>query len=416
MSEINFQSVQIQLGSIFTPGSPINNRDLFSGRKNQISKIINAITQKGFHAILYGERGVGKTSLSIILEAMLKNSQNPLPFYFLRANCDGSDNYSSIWKKVFENITINEATNSIGYIQNENIKHVSFLEKLPSEITPNIVKNALSAISQSQHSVIVFDEFDRINDEDRKIKKLIADTIKLLSDSGINSTILLIGVADSVDELIEDHNSIERALMQIPMPRMSSNEIKEIVENGLKRLSMEIDDEPKGQIISLSQGLPYITHLISLHSAQNALNNQRFKILTTDIEKGVEDAIEQSNQSLKSSYYKATKSQQPDNIFREVFLACALAETDEMDCFTAASIRKPLQIITGKQYEISSFARHLKKFTEEERGAVITKTGQERKSRYRFSSPILKPFAIMNGFRDKILDKEKLKLIRKNGN
>lgn len=412
MNESEKQSIQIQLGSTFTPGAPIDNKDLFSGRIDQINQIISAITQKGFHGILYGERGVGKTSLSMILQSIL--NANHHSFSFLRTNCDASDNYSSIWKKIFENVTLNQTSKAIGYMQNDNIETFSLLEKLPSEITPNIVKNALNAICQGKHFVIVFDEFDRINNEDRKLKKLVADTIKLLSDSGINATILLIGVADSVDELIDDHNSIERALMQIPMPRMSSSEIKEIIDKGLKRVSMEIEEEPKGQIISLSQGLPYITHLISLHSAKNAINNNRAKILSIDVEKGVSEAIEQSNQSLKSSYYKATKSHQPDNIFKEVFLACALAETDEMDCFTAAAIRKPLHIITGKQYKISSFARHLKKFTEDERGSAITMIGKERK-RYRFSSPILKPFAIMNGFKDKVLDKEKIKLIKKKG-
>jgi hypothetical protein len=45
-------------------------------------------------------------------------------------------------------------------------------------------------------------------------------TIKTLSDnaSSIKTTLILVGVADSVDELIGEHQSIERAIKQVPMP------------------------------------------------------------------------------------------------------------------------------------------------------------------------------------------------------
>ena len=39
---------------------------------------------------------------------------------------------------------------------------------------------------------------------------------KILSDYSVRSTILVIGVAESVTELIGEHQSIERALVQIP--------------------------------------------------------------------------------------------------------------------------------------------------------------------------------------------------------
>jgi hypothetical protein len=44
----------------FTPTAPIKSRDLFAGRKVQVDKVVRAVLQRGEHAILYGERGVGK--------------------------------------------------------------------------------------------------------------------------------------------------------------------------------------------------------------------------------------------------------------------------------------------------------------------------------------------------------------------
>ena len=53
-----------KINGAFTPGAPIDSRDLFAGRTRQIDKAINTIFQRGQHAIIFGERGVGKTSLA----------------------------------------------------------------------------------------------------------------------------------------------------------------------------------------------------------------------------------------------------------------------------------------------------------------------------------------------------------------
>jgi replication-associated recombination protein RarA len=55
------------LGQVFSPTSPIIARDLFFGRYEQIEKIVDSINENGQHIILFGERGVGKTSLANII-------------------------------------------------------------------------------------------------------------------------------------------------------------------------------------------------------------------------------------------------------------------------------------------------------------------------------------------------------------
>jgi hypothetical protein len=49
-----------EIHQIFTPGAPIQTRDLFSGRKEQLDRAIEAITAPGRHPIVFGQRGVGK--------------------------------------------------------------------------------------------------------------------------------------------------------------------------------------------------------------------------------------------------------------------------------------------------------------------------------------------------------------------
>lgn len=53
-----------EIATVFSPGAPIDEGELFAGRPDQIRELIDAGSQRGQHAIVFGERGVGKTSLA----------------------------------------------------------------------------------------------------------------------------------------------------------------------------------------------------------------------------------------------------------------------------------------------------------------------------------------------------------------
>jgi Cdc6-like AAA superfamily ATPase len=397
-----------QVGQVFTPGAPINDRELFAGRIDQIRQILSAVSQRGYHAILFGERGVGKTSLSNVLADLVRDNGST-GHLLSRINCDASDNYSSLWRKALRDIVITKSCPSIGFTADQTQVSQSVIDSLPEVLTPDEVRRVLAQLSQGVILIVVFDEFDRINDQ--VVTATMADTIKMLSDYSVSATILLIGVADSVDDLIKEHQSTERALVQVPMPRMSDEEVREIISKGLNRLKMTIEADALDHMVSLSQGIPYITHLIALHTARAAALDERTSINSEHLSLGIERALDQWQQSIKSAYYEATKSPQPGHIYKQVLLACALAEVDDLRYFTAAAVRKPLRIITGRQYEIPNFARHLKELSDPLRGQILQRTGEKRRIRYRFASPILRPYIIMRGFGDKIITKAMLKKI-----
>ena len=374
----------------------------------QVNNILRAVSQRGYHAILYGERGVGKTSLSNVLADFLRDAgQN---YLLPRVNCDSTDTFSSLWRKALQDMVISKRRQGIGFNAQDIETTQSVIDELPADITPDDVRRTLEELSKGIVLVVIFDEFDRV--PDRAVTRAMADTIKALSDYSVNATILLIGVADSIDDLIEEHQSIERAIVQVAMPRMSADETKQIVKNGLARLRMEIDDSSLDEISSLSQGLPYVTHLLALQSVRAALEDKSLSIRNAHVEAGMRNALDQWQQSIKSAYYDATKSQQPDNIFKEVLLACALASMDDLGYFTAAAVRYPLNVITGGHYDIPNFARHLKEFSEAGRGTILQRVGNVRRLRYRFRSPLMRPYIVMRGFSEGLLSKASLSKIQ----
>jgi MoxR-like ATPase len=55
----------------FSPAAPITSHTLFAGRSVEMTKVMDVVVQRGRHAMIYGERGVGKTSLARVTSQML---------------------------------------------------------------------------------------------------------------------------------------------------------------------------------------------------------------------------------------------------------------------------------------------------------------------------------------------------------
>ncbi len=96
----------------FTPGSPIDSKDLFAGRKRQREKLMNTILQKGEHAILFGERGVGKTSLANIIYDLLV-VMGKFDYQRAKVNCGQGMTFEQIWRTAFKQLVFEQEGQSL---------------------------------------------------------------------------------------------------------------------------------------------------------------------------------------------------------------------------------------------------------------------------------------------------------------
>lgn len=403
----DWNQLGIEAGSVFTPSAPISEQNLFAGRIDQLRQVFDSINQVGQHSIIYGERGVGKTSLANIIVAIAQDPKQTSKIVAIRINADGSDDYNKLWHKIFDELEIIGKTTKMGFLTSDEFKKISLSEEFidpEKEISPDKVRQILTLIASQCHFLIIIDEFDRIRDS--VVRSTIADTIKTLSDHAMNTTIILVGVADSITELIEEHESIERALKQIQMPRMSDKERNEIIEKGLQKLKMSIKDDAQNYITKISQGLPHYIHSITLNAVREAIDKKTKEICLEHVERAIEKNVEGAEQSIKTLYHIAVSSSKKNNIFKEVLLACALATTDNLGYFAAVDVRDPLSKIMGKPYAIPSFASHLKHFCESSRGPILQQFGRSHRRRYRFYNPLMQPFITMKGLKDGLIKKE----------
>lgn len=362
--------------SMFNPSRPINEGNLFIGRIDQINRLLSVIYEGGAHAILYGERGVGKTSLSNIIKDKISPALQDINF--VRVNCSFEDTFLSLWSNAlydFEGIEDGASPADI----------------LKNDTRPFVLTRILESLPKLKKTVFIFDEFDRITDE--KIKSSMADTIKYLSDYPVNITIIIIGVGLSITELFGNHPSIQRCCAQINMPRMLNNELRDIIEERQAMIGLTVKEKVIGDIINIAQGLPMYVHLLGREAFLAAIERKSRVVEERDLEDAFEAANQRAEESLKQEYRTAVYSTKPKNTYKEVLLACAMsANNDDMGRFSASDIRANLSKILGRSVILQSYIRLLGNLCTTEHGEVLKKTGGTGRVQYYFANPALPPY------------------------
>src|SRR3954454_16474915 len=85
----------------FTPGAPVGRLDMLAGRMAQLTDVVSAVSMRGQHVGLYGERGVGKTSMASVLAEFFDDAANAESFHPAAVNCSTDDTYQTVWENVF---------------------------------------------------------------------------------------------------------------------------------------------------------------------------------------------------------------------------------------------------------------------------------------------------------------------------
>lgn len=363
---------------IFKPRAPIDDNALFAGRLKQVDALLGVIYETGAHAVMYGERGVGKTSLANIIKDHILGD---LKFTtVIKVSCAPGDTFANIWSNVFFDYQWDGKPVGDAIKQNPQ---------------PFTVHKVAASLGKGRFFLVVLDEFDRIRDEETKT--LMADTIKYLSDSPVNFTVVVVGVGASIGELFGRHPSIQRCCVQILMPRMSATELSQIVNSRIPRLGMTVDPQVVLRMVQFSQGLPGYMHLLGQLSALAAIERDSMNVSASDLDRAVGKVLDVADETTRRDYYRAIRSTKPDNRYREVLLACAKAKKNELGEFSASDVAVPYSRIMARKMGIEHFARHLNAFCEADRGPALIKSGKRKGFLYRFANPLLEPLVIMIG-------------------
>jgi uncharacterized protein len=264
--ELDFDQFSHLRKQFFSPGQPIDSPQHLIGRDKQLAQIRRTLDSPGRHIFIFGERGVGKTSL-----ARTAAFQAPgFKFDPVYVGCDRLGTFFDLASAIIDELSgrVDQSieTKSVsglkigGLLSGEKSSEVTKIYPNISSLTQFV--QALKAVTSKweRPPIIIIDELERF--DGKADKPLIADMIKRISDDGINAKFVLCGIANSLSELIGEHPSAERVFSPIELRPLHHDKLWEIIDAAAEAFSVEVPRGIKQRIGVISDGFPYYTQLI----------------------------------------------------------------------------------------------------------------------------------------------------------
>jgi hypothetical protein len=271
----------------FTPGKRLTRPDLFSGRTVELDAGIKFLTQAAFgnvsHALITGERGIGKSSLTSQIEGIAQGDvrfatkfqsllpENPFSFLVAEHIAQRGEGVAEITSGLLG--ALHRVTSSrLPSIQWELAIDFKIVKgklnpnkpdrTLVTEFVDEIEK-AWKAVAQSVDGILlVIDEIDRVAEE-RGVSTFLKIATEMLAARGLeNVMLLLVGMIGVKEQLRSEHPSVPRVFETIPVRVLEDDESSEIIYNALSKTKTSITESASDTIVGLAQGFPHPIQLI----------------------------------------------------------------------------------------------------------------------------------------------------------
>lgn len=315
-----------KLKSVFTPAQPIAKPQHLHGRDQKLRLIDRALHSPGKHIFVYGDRGVGKTSLARTAASIFTGDEDAFVFVACDQNTTFFDIVQAIYRKLHGLYAMGKWKIS-GVDLNFGVAKFKAAEALglPALKTINDAVEILQSLAPKDGppAVVIIDEFDQLAGNEEK--KYVADLIKQLSDQSINIRLIICGIGSSLDELIGVHLSTDRYLATTPLTPLSHDARWQILTNGAAAFGVEIERNSLIRIGQLSDGYPYYVHLMGEQIFWQVFDdpNPVKKVSITHYAAGLKAAIEEAQTSLRNAYDLATQKHKNSTDYEETLWAVA---------------------------------------------------------------------------------------------
>ena len=276
---------RVKLRNIFTPTQPVADPQMFAGRRDILGNLISTLEDQKSHVILFGDRGVGKTSVLRMLSRAAKDAKYIVVYY----SCGATSDFTETFRAVAADIPLLYHS-AISPIQANANVGTSLLDLLgPGKLTPRLIGDAAAKIVGTR-VMVVLDEFDRTESPD--FRRDVAELIKTLSDVSARLHLVIGGVASDLTDLMEYIPSIRRNVNAVRIGPMPDEEVRGLIENGARLSGVKFEAPAIELIASASRGSPYLTTLLAHVAGMIALDEGRLNVELKDVAKALDDVIE----------------------------------------------------------------------------------------------------------------------------
>jgi hypothetical protein len=267
---------------------------MFAGRLPVLSRLIEVIEDRLSHVVVFGERGIGKTSLLHILADLAAESR----YLVVRGTCGAGSRFDEMFRNLLSEVPVLYLRN-LSPTDHAVEEGASLASKLPAgPFDARELSDLLGQVTGTR-ILIILDEYDRLENE--QFRQYTAELIKNLSDRAAPVQLIIAGVSSNLHELIGYIPSIRRNVIGLPVPRLTLDEVQSIIRIGESTAGVNFEPLVSDLVFALSNGSPYMTRLICHHAAGIALDAKRMTVTRDDVEAALDRMVEEGEGRLAFS-------------------------------------------------------------------------------------------------------------------
>lgn len=401
----------------FRPAKEVEDPELFAGRSREVLLLTDALHSTGSCPLVYGHRGLGKTSLALQMcliaqgdsellrllnaEERALGERHSYEAFFLTCT-DATERFEGLLQQLVnrvEAVSIGALADNGEHLVDRTKRTKWALKVLETEterryssseerttytelsLGEKLLRLADSVYEATGHPILlIIDELDRLEDTAG-----LASFIK--AASSVRLKFMLVGIASNISELLSDHQSLERSLVPVELPPMDEGELYEIVENannylGAHGVDLVFDEYSAALLASYSGGFPWFVHVIGQRALVSASDKGKHIVDEMDIMEAVQSiGGDRFAQHFSDLYQKAVR----DSYQREIVLR-SFAEWRDLDIPTGEIYRRVRGLDVANP---SAYKGHL---ASETYGHVIINPVFQERGVVRFSNEMFKVY------------------------
>jgi AAA ATPase-like protein len=211
--------------------------------------LVETIRERGAQSLIFGDTGVGKSSL---VRYAAEDASASMLIVECRSGRTFDQHCEDALRQLvdFEEVEVVDEQSS----EREGEAGVSKIIALKGALRRQdgttsrfeaIRRTALDALFQAMEEngvqLAVFDNFQNVDDDERARFGQAMEMLSDRADATRNIKIVVVGIAEDAPSLLGSSGSVRRRTVEIGVPRMPDDEIREIFVNGFRLLNIRAD-------------------------------------------------------------------------------------------------------------------------------------------------------------------------------